>query len=132
MTLKEIFEKYDNEEDYIVELLDEKVSPEIIEDVYNSIKSNFITLEEATDLINKMTPFGMKWAFEATKEYLVSKGIEEDKIIEYWLICNMYYNDINEVAVKYDLDKFDFYFDMAKSFIEDKDAKPFKIKKYFE
>lgn len=130
--LKELFEKYDELEDYIIDELDKRVSMEIVTEIKDGIEKNTITEEEAKMWIEEMTPSGIRWTMEEIKEYLVNEKIEEKDFATYWLVINMYYNDIYEVAKKYEVDKFDFYFDMAKSFIEDEDAKPFKVRKYFE
>ena len=42
------------------------------------------------------------------------------------------YSDYSKVFKKYGVgDKLDFYVDMAKAFIEDKDAQPGKLRRYY-
>lgn len=52
--------------------------------------------------------------------------------LEYWAICNAMKSDFHRTAMKYGMDKPDFYFDLAMDWLEDKDAKDGKAMLYYE
>ena len=52
--------------------------------------------------------------------------------LEYWAICNAMKSDFRRTAMKYGMDKPDFYFDLAMDWLEDKDAKDGKAMLYYE
>lgn len=131
MTLKELIVMYPEMDEVIIEMLDKYISIDIIAEIKSEIEKNFFTMEEATEIISNMKPYGIKWEFEELRQYMINEGIKENDLVNIWILCNMYYNDSYEVAKKYNIDIPDFYFDMAKSFLYDIDAEPFKIKKYF-
>lgn len=71
-------------------------------------------------------------SYKQVKEYLATKGIT-DKLTDYYLVMNMVYNDYQRTAQTFGLQSdVEFYFSLARDFIEDVDAKPFKIERYFE
>ena len=51
----------------------------------------------------------------------------------FWVALNMIYSDYVKVAKKFGVgDKIDFYVDMAKAFLDDKDAGPDKLARYYK
>ena len=52
--------------------------------------------------------------------------------MEFFAVMNALYSDYCKVAKKYGVDKTDFWADLAKAFINDKDAKSGKVKMYYE
>ena len=61
-----------------------------------------------------------------------SAGIECDPA-EFWAALNMIYSDYVKVAKKFNVgSNIDFYVDMAKAFLDDKDAGPDKLAKYYQ
>lgn len=90
-----------------------------------------ITEEEATAVVKAMKPYGEKYSYDFVKNYLKEKG-EHDKVVEYYLAMNMAYNDYFEAARIFGVQNDNsFFFEIAKGFVEDPDAKPHKIVKYF-
>lgn len=76
---------------------------------------------------------GGRWPLNEIKQYAGNFGIQgEDKIIEFYAVMNALYTDYCKVAKKHGVDKVDFWADMAKAFIHDKDAGEGKVKKYYE
>ena len=90
-----------------------------------------ITPMEAEQIVKSMKPRGQHWTLKQIKEYLAGKGITEN-YTDYYLVMNMAYNDYFATAKLFGLQSDpEFFYSLAKDFIEDADAKPFKIEKYF-
>ena len=90
-----------------------------------------IELPEAETIVHNMKPRGQMWSYEQIKKYIEGKGIV-DKFVDWYLVMNMCYNDYYNTAKMYGLqNEVDFYFNLAKDFIEDPDAEPHKVAKYF-
>lgn len=57
----------------------------------------------------------------------------EEEMAEFWAVLNATYSDVSKVAKKYNVDRSDFYANLAKAlFLEDEDAKPGKPMLYYE
>lgn len=90
-----------------------------------------IDKHEAEEIVHRMRPKGQMWSYEQVKDYIHKKGIEDD-CVSWYLVMNMCYNDYYGTAKMYGLqNEVDFYFNLAKDFIEDPDAEPHKVAKYF-
>lgn len=90
-----------------------------------------ITEEDATAVVKAMKPYGEKYSYDFVKNYLKEKG-ETDKVVDYYLAMNMAYNDYFEAARTVGVQNNNgFFFEIAKGFVNDPDAKPHKIVKYF-
>lgn len=75
---------------------------------------------------------GPHWTLEQTKQLQAQKRIDCDPI-EFWAAMNAMYSDYFKVAKKHGVgSNIDFYVEMAKAFLDDKDAKEDKIGRYFE
>jgi hypothetical protein len=88
--------------------------------------------DEAHDIVRMMLPYGEKWSIETIGDFIATKGVPEDERVNYYLVMNAMYNDHRETAKKYGLDNADFYYALAKEFIEDEDGKPHKVARYFD
>lgn len=87
--------------------------------------------EEAIKIVRHMEPKGQCWSFNQVKDYVSSQGIT-DNYVNWYLVMNMCYNDYYNTAKAYNLQNdTNFYFNLAKDFIFDPDAEPFKVEKYF-
>jgi len=90
-----------------------------------------IDLDEAEKIVSQMKPYGEKWNFDTIKKYVMGKGIDT-KLVIWYLVMNMTYNDYRDTAAMVDMaDDEEFYFSLSKDFIEDVDGKPFKVERYF-
>lgn len=87
-------------------------------------------LEWAEAKVINMRPYGEHWNYETVKSVVNSKGITEH-CKEYYLCFNMAFNDYGQLAEKYGQDEVEFCFDIAMKFINDEDAEPNKVAKYF-
>lgn len=88
--------------------------------------------DEAHEIVKDMRPYGEKWSIETIGDFIATKGVPEDERVNYYLVMNAMYNDHRETAKKYGLDNADFYYALAKEFIEDEDGKPHKVARYFD
>lgn len=111
----------------------EKVHKELYDETMHEFEeiAYEITLPEAEKIVKEMKPYGQKWSYEEMKEFLHGKGITEH-CIEYFMVMSMMYNDYHKTAeMLQKADDPEFYFSLAKDFITDVDAKPFKVERYF-
>lgn len=75
---------------------------------------------------------GPHWTMEQAKQVMAQKGISLDPV-QFWAALNAVYSDYSEVFRKHGAgDKLDFYVDMAKAFVQDTDAMPEKLSRYYE
>lgn len=90
-----------------------------------------IPAEEAMQIVKAMRPKGQNWSMQQVKDLCREHGIDKD-IVNWYLVLNMVYNDYCNTAKAFGLQSDEeFYWCLAKDFIEDPDAKPLKVEKYF-
>lgn len=75
---------------------------------------------------------GGRWPLNEIKQYAGNFGVNGDEVVDFFAVMNALYTDYCKVAKKYGVDKVDFWADMAKAFMHDKDAGEGKVKKYYE
>lgn len=73
---------------------------------------------------------GPHWSMAQTKQVQAQRGIECDPN-EFFAAMNMVYSDYGKVAKKLSVNTIDFYADMAKAFLDDKDAPKDKLARYY-
>lgn len=121
---------------------------EIVDDLFEELKQNSpklyekyicdleglaykITREEAEELVRDMQPKGQQWSYSVIKDYIAQKGITTE-CTEWYLVMNMVYNDYYDTAKLFGLQSdTEFFYSLAKDFIEDPDARPHKVERYF-
>ena len=87
--------------------------------------------EEITrKMVNEDGSKGAHWNMDQTKQVMEQRGIQCDPV-EFYIAMNMMYSDYYPVAKKLNVNSVDFYADMAKAFLDDKDAGKDKLAKYF-
>lgn len=99
-----------------------------------------LTMEQATAWVENMEgsdpakPRGGKWSPDEVKAYAKKVGIlpSGTQFAEFYAAMNAMYSDYAEVAKKYGVSSPDFYADLAKAFVCDKDAKPDKAARYYK
>ena len=111
------------------------------EDEANDIKSvsndsSSFSLDTAQAWTKKMKnedgTQGPHWTLEQAKQIMAQRKIGLDPV-QFWVTLNMIYSDFSPVAKKHGLGgSLEFYTDMAKAFLTDKDAKPDKLSRYYE
>ena len=73
---------------------------------------------------------GPKWTKEQVKPYMAQIGYHGPEY-KFWVIMNAMYSDYCKVAKKYGMDRPEYYADLAKAWLEDKDAVPEKAGLYY-
>ena len=74
---------------------------------------------------------GAKWAPDHVLKMMHERGIDCDPI-EFWCAMNAVYSDFCEVLMDHGCSGTDLYLDLAKAWLEDKDAVPDKARVYYE
>ena len=87
------------------------------------------TQEDAEAWIAAMDP-PARWTLEQTTSVMRSHGFHH-KPCEFWVAMNALYSDYGKTAAKHGMDKTDFWAEMADDFIDDMDAEPDKIGRYW-
>lgn len=74
---------------------------------------------------------GETWNWEKIEKLMEKWKVELDPV-EFYATINMLYSDYGAVAMKYGIAGAEFWVDLAKAFLEDKDAKEDKLQLYYE
>lgn len=97
--------------------------------------SEGVTKEKAHEWVKQMKnsdgSTGAHWDMAQTNSLKERHGINIDPV-EFYVAVNMMYSDYCGIAKKYGVDNADFYAHMAKAFLDDKDAGPDKLERYFD
>lgn len=90
--------------------------------------------EWAKEMQNADGSSGAHWSMEDTETVRKARNINDCKPEDFWIAMNMMYSDYQGVAKKYGIDKPEFYADMARGFLTDKDSKQGreKLEAYYE
>lgn len=73
---------------------------------------------------------GPHWSMDQVRQVMEQKKIDCDET-EFFAVLNAIYSDYSAVAQKHGVNKQDFYLDMAKAFLQDKDAVKDKASAYY-
>ena len=92
--------------------------------------SRSIAMEWTGDMENSDGTRGPHWNMEQVQQVMEQRGIDCDPV-EFFAVLNSIYSDYCAVAKKHGVNKMDFYADLAKAWLEDKDAVEDKAGKYF-
>lgn len=74
---------------------------------------------------------GQHWTMDQTKQIMARHGYQCDPV-EFYAAINMMWSDYAKAAQKLGCDKEDFYATMAEAFLNDEDARPDKLARYYE
>lgn len=74
---------------------------------------------------------GPHWSTEQTEQVRTQQNIDCEPI-KFWVAMNMMYSDYCKVAEKLGVNNAIFYACMAKAFLDDKDAQPENLGRYYE
>lgn len=98
---------------------------------YHADKLTAAKAEEITrKMVNEDGSKGAHWSMDQTKQVMEQRGIQCDPV-EFYVAMNMMYSDYYPVAKKLNVNSVDFYAELARAFLEDKDAGKDKLAKYF-
>ena len=102
---------------------------------YSSDMSAPMTREIADEwmagLKNEDGSKGPHWKMDQVKQLMAQKGIQHDPI-EFWVVLNMLYSDYCSVFKKHNCNNIDVYTDLASAWLNDSDAMPDKLAKYYD
>lgn len=87
------------------------------------------TQEDAEAWIAAMDP-PARWTQEQTTSVMKSLGLHH-KPCEFWVAMNALYSDYGKTAAKHGVDKVDFWAELADDFLDDRDAEPDKVGRYW-
>lgn len=73
---------------------------------------------------------GAHWTMEQAAQIMEQNKIRCDEV-EFFATLNMIYSDYCKVAKKFNCSTVEFYAAMAKAFLDDKDAQPDKLERYY-
>ena len=95
-----------------------------------------MTRQKAEAWVSKMKnadgSTGQHWTMEKVRQLAQQKSLDVDPV-ELWVTMNMLYSDYGKVAQKHGLQSnVDFFVDMAQAFLDDKDAQPEKLARYYQ
>lgn len=101
---------------------------------YKAKLNDYNPWEWAKDMKNTDGSSGAHWSMEDTETVRKARNINDCKPEDFWISMNMMYSDYQGVAKKYGIDKPEFYADMARGFLMDKDSKQGreKLEAYYE
>lgn len=111
----------------------EKADPEAYNEAMLSLEklAYKINRDEAEQIVRNMRPKGQAWSYQQVVDAVKERGVTSD-FCNWYLVMNMVYNDFMNTARAYGVQNdVDFFFSLAKDFIEDPDARPLKVEKYF-
>lgn len=95
-----------------------------------------LTAEEAEEWVRGMKPEdgkkGGRWELQDIRRYAENYGVMPDEVVEFYAVLNALATDYGKVAKKFGVDRMEYWAEMAKAFMHDKDAKPGKVKLYYE
>lgn len=74
---------------------------------------------------------GPHWTIDQTNKVMEQRGVNEDPV-KFWVAMNMIYSDFVNVAKKLGISNVDFYTEMTRAFLDDKDVSGDKLAKYYE
>lgn len=119
--------------DILVEVVD--IIKKYDEDCYKEYKYKLrkmaygdeITEEEAREIVRNMRPEGERWNIEQTSQMQRDYGYENIDSVKFYLVANQGFNDYREVFG----DNLETYIRYTEAFINDPDAGPHKVEKYF-
>ncbi|MBR3765041.1 MAG: hypothetical protein IKK57_10905 [Clostridia bacterium] len=95
-----------------------------------------LTAEEAEEWVRGMMSEdgkkGGRWELQDVKKYAGNYGVKPEEVVEFFAVLNALSTDYGKVAKKFGVDRMEFWAEMAKAFMHDKDAQPGKVKLYYE
>lgn len=93
-----------------------------------------LTLKTASDWVSHMEnadgTMGPHWTMEKTAEIRKQYDVECGPL-DFYVALNMIYSDYVKAAEKINANNMNFYVCMAQAFLDDKDAKPDKLARYY-
>lgn len=95
--------------------------------LYKMAYGNTFNKQMAEEIVDNMRPYGKRWSMEETKQLQEQYGIDNIRSTDFFIVMNSAYNDYRDL---FD-DNTEKYIKFTIDFIQDEDAKPDKVFKYF-
>lgn len=96
-------------------------------ELYKMAYGNNLTKDLAEEIVSQMLPRGEKWTFNQAAEIKEKYGIDDIKIVDFYIVMNSAYNDYHDIFEE----NVDLYVKFTVDFIKDEDAKEGKVLNYF-
>ena len=106
---------------------DEKMYKKYEMEFYKMAYGSNLNREMAEEIVHNMTPYGMKWTIEDTREIQQEYGINNIRDIDFFVVMNSAYNDYRDIFN----DNIEMYIRFSNDFIKDEDARQDKVFLYF-
>lgn len=104
------------------------------EHIHHEESRHCMTKQEAESWVSCMKnadgSAGAHWSMDKTEQVRTQRGFNCDPV-KFWVAMNMMYSDYCEAAKKNSASTVDFFADMAKAFLDDVDAPPDKLMRYY-
>lgn len=105
------------------------------ENLYNMYKMKMYSMaygdnlnwELANEIVSKMQPYGERFSLEESRDIQDRFGMNNINDIDFYVVANSAFNDYKDLFG----DNIEMYAIFTKNFIEDEDAKPGKVFRYF-
>lgn len=131
MTLKEMFEKYENAEDYIIDMLSENISEDLVSKIEAEIMENNFSIEEVEKAVAGMKNVdgteGEHWTIDQTNEVYDNEKLEYNRC-DWYYVLNMMRSDYFKLFGN----DTNTYIKLAEAWLDDSDVSPFKAKRYYD
>lgn len=111
----------------IIKEYDENCYKEYELELYKMAYGDNLNREMAKEIVEKMRPYGMRWAIEETTELQRQRGINDIPENDFFVVMNSAYNDYKDIFGE-DVES---YIRFTIDFIKDEDAKDGKVFFYF-
>lgn len=95
--------------------------------LYKMAYGEQLTEDLAQEIVNKMKPYGENFSLEQSREIQDRYSINNINDIDFYVVINSAFNDYRNLFG----DDIEMYAMYTKDFIEDEDAKPKKVFRYF-
>lgn len=103
---------------------------------YTEGDEEHLTAEEAEEWVRGMESEdgkkGGRWELQDIMKYASNYGVKPEEVVEFYAVLNALATDYGKVAKRFGVDRMEFWAELAKAFMHDKDAQPGKVKLYYE
>ena len=112
---------------YIIDMVGEREREKVEEKLYEIAEGKVLNEDMAREIIEKMTPIGMKWKLEETETVRNAYNYSDIRPVDFWIVMNSAANDYEDLFK----DNVEWYAKFARDFIKDEDAVDDKVYYYF-
>lgn len=110
-----------------LEKYDEDCYKEYEMELYKMAYGSTLSKRMAEEIVNNMKPYRMRWSIEETRKIQDEYGLDNIKPVDFFVVINSAYNDYKDIFEE----NIEMYVRFTNDFINDEDASPDKVFKYF-